>query len=70
MSFNVLNVQMGRVDGQNPHIRKDLPFTWTNVYEEATSSSSALGKRKLVSLLPSTFLCSSVLSVALVAYVN
>ena len=42
---------MGRVDGHNPHIvRKDLPFSWTNVYEEVTSSSSALGKRKLVSL--------------------
>lgn len=34
--------KLGRVDGHNPHItRKDLPFTWTNVYEEATSSSSA-----------------------------
>lgn len=40
---------MGRVDGYNPHIiRKDLPFSWTNVYEEVTGSSSqsALGKRK------------------------
>ncbi|OIV90651.1 hypothetical protein TanjilG_01732 [Lupinus angustifolius] len=36
--------KMGRVDGHNPHtIRKDLPFTWTNVNEEAiTSSSSAV----------------------------
>ncbi|KAK7268738.1 hypothetical protein RIF29_21446 [Crotalaria pallida] len=34
--------KMGRVDGHNPQIiRKDLPFTWTNVYEEATGSSSA-----------------------------
>lgn len=51
MTFNVLDVQMGRVDGHNPHIiRKDLPFTWTNVYEEATNSSVSLGKRKLVLL--------------------
>nr|KYP60796.1 Actin-related protein 9 [Cajanus cajan] len=43
INFNVLNVQMGRVDGLNPHIiRKDLPFTWTNVYEEATNSSVSL----------------------------
>ncbi|RDX94790.1 Actin-related protein 9, partial [Mucuna pruriens] len=35
--------KMGRVDGHNPHIiRKDLPFTWTNVYEEATNSSVSL----------------------------
>ncbi|KAF1879067.1 hypothetical protein Lal_00047739 [Lupinus albus] len=34
---------MGRVDGHNPHtIRKDLPFTWTNVYEEAITSSSSV----------------------------
>lgn len=65
MNFNVLNVQLGRVDGHNPHItRKDLPFTWTNVYEEATSSSSASGKRKLISYYLN-FLCSTVLSVAL-----
>ncbi|CAI8603043.1 unnamed protein product [Vicia faba] len=32
---------MGRVDGYNPHSnRKESPFTWTNVYEEVTSSSS------------------------------
>lgn len=49
MTAVVLYAQMGRVDGYNPHgNRKDLPFTWTNVYEEVTSSSSlsALGKRK------------------------
>ncbi|KAL2562893.1 hypothetical protein AAZX31_20G189100 [Glycine max] len=34
--------KMGRVDGHNPHIRKDLPLTWTNVYEEATNSSVSL----------------------------
>ncbi|KAL5138607.1 Protein RETICULATA, chloroplastic [Glycine soja] len=34
--------RMGRVDGHNPHIRKDLPLTWTNVYEEATNSSVSL----------------------------
>ncbi|KAE9619195.1 putative Actin family [Lupinus albus] len=35
--------KMGRVDGHNPHtIRKDLPFTWTNVYEEAITSSSSV----------------------------
>lgn len=57
MNFNVHNVQMGRVDGHNPHyIRKDLPFTWTNVYEEATSSSSALGKRKYVSFVSTFYL--------------
>ncbi|KAH1229502.1 hypothetical protein GmHk_10G029227 [Glycine max] len=39
--------RMGRVDGHNPHIRKDLPLTWTNVYEEATNSSVSLSKRKL-----------------------
>ena len=59
MTFNVPDVQMGRVDGHNPHIRKDLPLTWTNVYEEATNSSVSLGKKKLVSLhFPSTFLVS------------
>lgn len=32
--------KMGRVDGHNPHIiRKGLPFSWANVYEEATNSS-------------------------------
>ncbi|CAL5189475.1 unnamed protein product [Lathyrus oleraceus] len=41
MTAVVLYAQMGRVDGYNPHgNRKDLPFTWTNVYEEVTSSSS------------------------------
>lgn len=47
MNSIVLNAQMGRVDGHMPH-RKDSPFTWTNVYEEVTSSSSvsALGKSK------------------------
>ncbi|KAJ1383944.1 Actin family [Sesbania bispinosa] len=41
---NTFPRKMGRVDGHNPHsTRKDLPFTWTNVYEEATRSSSALG---------------------------
>lgn len=62
MNFNVLNVQMGRVDGHNPHIiRKDMPFSLTNVYVEATNSSVSLGERKLASLhLPSTFLSSLV----------
>ncbi|KAG4919533.1 hypothetical protein JHK84_056841 [Glycine max] len=40
-NFTVID-QMGRVDGHNPHIRKDLPLTWTNVYEEATNSSVSL----------------------------
>ncbi|MED6131593.1 Actin-like protein arp9 (SWI/SNF complex component arp9) [Stylosanthes scabra] len=40
---NAFPRKMGRVDGHNPHIiRKDLPFSWTNVYEEVTSVSSAL----------------------------
>ncbi|WJX18767.1 Actin-like protein arp9 [Trifolium repens] len=40
-SGNSFPRKMGRVDGYNPHsIRKDSPFTWTNVYEEVTSSSS------------------------------
>ncbi|MED6150241.1 Actin-like protein arp9 (SWI/SNF complex component arp9) [Stylosanthes scabra] len=40
---NAFPRKMGRVDGHNPHIiRKDLPFSWTNVYEEVTSASSAL----------------------------
>ncbi|KAJ1384887.1 actin-related protein 9 [Sesbania bispinosa] len=38
---NTFPRKMGRVDGYNPHsTKKDLPFTWTNVYEEATGTSS------------------------------
>ncbi|KAI4345773.1 hypothetical protein L6164_012869 [Bauhinia variegata] len=42
-SSNSFPRKMGRVDGQNPQTsRKDLALTWTNVYEEASSSSSAV----------------------------
>ena len=51
MNPNVLNVQMGRIDGLNSQNRgKDLALSWTNVYEEASSSVSELGKRKLFCL--------------------
>ncbi|BAT94714.1 hypothetical protein LR48_Vigan09g112000 [Vigna angularis] len=40
---NSIPRKMGRVDGHNPHIiRKNLPFTWTNLYEEAIDSSVSL----------------------------
>ncbi|XP_058770811.1 actin-related protein 9 [Vicia villosa] len=40
-SGNSFPRKMGRVDGYNPHTnRKDSALTWTNVYEEVTSSSS------------------------------
>ncbi|KAF7837510.1 actin-related protein 9 [Senna tora] len=40
---NTFPRKMGRIDGHNPQIRgKDLAFNWTDVFEEASSSSSAL----------------------------
>ncbi|WVY99154.1 hypothetical protein V8G54_031305 [Vigna mungo] len=40
---NSIPRKMGRVDGHNPHIiRKNLPFTWSNLYEEAIDSSVSL----------------------------
>ena len=40
--------QMGRVDGYNPqNNRKDIAFSWTDVYEKEPTSSVASGSGSL-----------------------
>lgn len=42
-----LFVQMGRVDGYNPHNgRKETTFNWTDVYERNLNPSSASGEKQ------------------------
>lgn len=36
---------MGRVDGYNSqNSKRDVAFSWTNIYEKESTSSSALGE--------------------------
>lgn len=45
-------LQIGRIDGHNtPSGRKDLAFTWANVYEPETNSSLASGNKTKILLL-------------------
>lgn len=43
------DVQMGRIDGNNPqNSRKEAAFDWTDVYEKDSTTSSALGNRRIL----------------------